>query len=181
MNKLTHRTLSQMLSVANINTAAMATRLPNLSLASKARALLARIPYTVRLRRAAVRVNNEVTEEINTLQLPDSAAILSRIREFPPEIRIMIWEKCLTHSTLPSGYVNMTPLVPTLLAGLRPDLPLYNEALHVHFKIRYFVLTSQNYIAFKRLKDSSLSRVRRLSICLEPLYVGNTLCLPTIR
>lgn len=88
--------------------------------------------------------------------------VVSRIREFPMEIRTLIWE----------FYFQLPPLfeefgihrVDSLIVALRGDPCLYNEVLDVYFAGHSYSLTHVSVRSFKMLKDERIMSIRHLKI-----------------
>lgn len=88
--------------------------------------------------------------------------LIRAFRDFAPVIRELIYECCLfsepnLHSSLPK--------TPVLLAALRGELRLYQEALHFYYKHNAVMIDSSNVSGFTALGPSFWNSMRHISIC----------------
>src|ERR1700709_966269 len=82
--------------------------------------------------------------------------------KLPPEIRIMSYPVALRVEDI------CHPTTPTLLAALRPDPDLYNEALAVYYEINIFEITVANIDGYEgNISEEIISQVRAVNIQLE--------------
>jgi hypothetical protein len=79
------------------------------------------------------------------------------LRKFPPEIRDLIFTPCLLFS-------HKDDPAPTLLAALRPDGKLYEEALDIFYKMNEFFFDIHHGAQFEGLKIDIIQRIQSLQI-----------------
>jgi hypothetical protein len=83
-----------------------------------------------------------------------------RIRSLAAEIRMKIFSECLVQARLPRLSV------PALLAALRPDNLLYEEAVETFHKINIFEIKPHNHQSFLDLQHRHVLHIRSLIVYL---------------
>jgi hypothetical protein len=87
-------------------------------------------------------------------------AFNARIRSLPAEIRMQVFSECLVRARFP-------PISsPALLAALRPDTELYEEAIEVFHKINVFEIKPHNRQPFLDLQDRHVVHLRKVVLYL---------------
>jgi uncharacterized protein YjbI with pentapeptide repeats len=75
-------------------------------------------------------------------------------RKFPPEVREMIFRRCLYFGGK----------TPSLLIALRGDPELYREALVLFYKLNIFRLNGSNYTAAKLMSKSAVQGIHSIDL-----------------
>lgn len=85
------------------------------------------------------------------------------LRTFPPEIREIIFNLCVKWTREWKGFGHET----ALLAALRGDPGLYQEALHILYRDNAFVLRCANDWDFGDMSQNAVMAIQRLRVDLS--------------
>jgi hypothetical protein len=99
------------------------------------------------------------------IDMRTSRSAISRIREFPAEVRIHICRHYFGRYSprFPDEVINNLP-VDNIIVALLPDQRLYDEVSTVYYEHTLFCLDPWTIEGFKRLKDERFKSIRHLRI-----------------
>ena len=116
-----------------------------------------------------VNVDAELKEEEENDQLEEDqkAKPYFKIKDLPPEIRLLIWTECLSplpSATTPANGTDGESKLSHLIAALRPDAEMYYEALEVFFAVKKFIIDKGMKKGIQATSPAVLRRIGEMEV-----------------